>query len=395
MTTIRLAILQRVIPPYRTALFKSLSNDNRFVAKVFIGEDVPRSKVKSANNLDGINVTKLKTKFVKVGKRIMPWHINLIKELKSFDPDVILCEGESHFLGYLQAIVFRFLYKRKVGLIHWCFISLPGEPLQKPGIEKIIKAFTRNFFDAFLLYSSYSKESLLKLGVSSEKAFVATNVGDVKKFIATADSVAYTRSEARELLIIPDRFTVLYAGTLDRNKRPDVVLEVAKVCDANKFNFILIGSGEMLEELQFRASHEGLSNVYLAGRVTDKLALYYKASDAMIIPGRGGIIMSEAMAFGIPVIVHQADGTEYDLIKHNETGIILKHGNVTDFQKAVELLQANPQMSSSFGIASRKLVESTFTTESMVAQISSASTFAASRSKSYNSGNTSDHLSTN
>ena len=27
-----------------------------------------------------------------------------MERLREFEPDVILCEGESHFLGYLQAI---------------------------------------------------------------------------------------------------------------------------------------------------------------------------------------------------------------------------------------------------------------------------------------------------
>ena len=38
------------------------------------------------------------------------------------------------------------------------------------------------------------------------------------------------------------------------------------------------------------------------------------SADVVVVPGRGGIVISEAMVHGVPVIVHQADGTEYELV---------------------------------------------------------------------------------
>src|SRR5688572_12838587 len=86
----RLAILQRVCPGYRTALFSRLSMDNEWHIKLFIGENIPDSKVNNASNLEGVRFQKLDTRFVKFGHRIFPWHIGLIEQLKAFNPDVIL-----------------------------------------------------------------------------------------------------------------------------------------------------------------------------------------------------------------------------------------------------------------------------------------------------------------
>lgn len=375
-STPRLAILQRVCPGYRTALFLRLSADKDWYIKLFIGENIPNSKVNSTSNLEGIRFQKLKTRFIKFGHRILPWHTGLIRHLKEFNPDVILCEGESHFFGYLQAIWFKLFHKKEVSLIHWCFISLPGDPLVKPGLAGKIKSFTRTYFDAHLLYSSYSKQCLENLGVFENKIFVATNVGDVKRFLGSSDALNLTVSDARRRLQLPDKFTVLYTGTLDHNKRPDMLLELAKVCEPQNFNFILLGGGEMLGSLRERVNKEKLTNVYLPGRIIENLSVYFRASDVLLVPGRGGIVISEGMAFSLPVVTHQADGTEYDLIKNEETGFILKKGDLSDFRDAIEFLQKNPERSREMGSAGRRLVENYFTTENMVSQIKKASNFA-------------------
>lgn len=374
---LRISILQRVCISYRIPLFAQLSATAGIVLTLFIGDDIPKSKVRNAADLKDINYRKLKTRFIRLGSRVLPWHVGLICELRKFKPDVILCEGESHFIGYLQAILYRYLFNRRVALIHWCFISLPGwSTVGGSGYRALIKRFFRRFFDAFVVYSSFNKECLLKLGQPSEKIFVATNVGDVQHFLALSDSLAETTPEARLKLSVPERFTVLYIGTLDRNKRPDLILDLAKECDSKDFNFVLLGSGKLLEELRERVTRERLSNVYLPGRVVKELPLYYRAADVLLIPGRGGIVISEAMAFGVPVIVHQADGTEYDLVQNEKTGFHLLSGNVNDFFIALEFLLNNPNLCAKMGIMGRQIIESRFTTTNMVHQIVSAAHFA-------------------
>lgn len=373
---IRLAILQRICPSYRVSLFKELSVAEGIEVLLFIGSDIPYSKVKSATDLSGIGFMKIRTRFIKFGSRILPWHIGLIDELRKFKPDVILCEGESHFLGYLQAIFYRYLYNKHVALIHWCFISLPGESERLRTIPFLIKKYFRKYFDAFLLYSSYSKKRLLELGESGDKAFVATNVGDVRKYINLSEILEESACEARIKLNLPERFTVLYTGTLDENKRPGIMLDLAKECDRERFNFVLLGSGPMLDDLRKRATCENLSNVYLPGRIVGELPLYFRAANVLLIPGRGGIVISEAMSFGLPVIVHQADGTEYDLIQNEVTGFLLPTGSVYDFKNAIEFLYNNPSICANMGLMGKQLVESSFTTVNMVNQIICAAKYA-------------------
>jgi glycosyltransferase involved in cell wall biosynthesis len=378
---IRLAVLQRVCTNYRAAVFKQLSSKLGDDFMLFIGEDVPDTKVKNSKNLKDINYQKLKTRFIHWGTRILPWHIGLIRALKKFNPDVILCEGESNFLGYVQAILYRKLYKKNVALMHWCFISLPGEPLEKPNFRSKIKSYFRNHFDAFVLYSSFSKERLKQLGQPNEKIFVATNVGDVQHFLNLSDSLKETKSEARQKIKLPDQFTVLYLGTLDENKRPEMMLELAKNYSFQDSNFVLLGTGSIYEKIKNRILNEKITNVYLPGRIEKELPLYLRSADVLMIPGRGGVVISEAMAFGIPVVVHQADGTEYDLIQNKITGLLLKDGTVNNFYETIKYMCKNIDETNKMGERAKILIKERLNTENMINQIINAAQYSYNKRK--------------
>ncbi len=370
----RVAILQRVCTSYRVPLFQRLSLEKDIKFQLFIGDDIPESKVKNASDLTGVSYVKLKSVFVKLRGHFFPIHTNLIKELRKYKPDVIICEGESNFFGYVQAIVYKLLFNRNSKLIHWCFIALPGEDLSKKKIIASIKSFFRFFFSGFLLYSSYSKRRLLELDRSLEdRIFVATNVGNVEKMIEAYEANIMTKSDSRRKINIKDQFTILYLGTLDKNKRPDLILDLASLTDFSNHNFIIAGDGPMIDYLRKQIAERQLSNVYLVGKVTSDLYTYLNSTDLLIIPGRGGIVISEALAFGIPIIVYQADGTEYDLIRNGQTGYILENGSLSDFKNGIlnfanlsqeELLKINKSCHS--------LVKTQFNSRNMITQIKKA-----------------------
>ena len=347
--------------------------------KLFVGRDIPGTKVKGVTDFGDVPVASLDTRLLQVGRRVLPFHVGLVYELRRFRPNVILCEGESHFLGYLQAIYYRHRYDKSAALIHWCYIALPGGRAKEGQVAAAVKAHFRKYFSAFLVYSSFSKERLIERGEDPRKVFVATNVGHVEKYLEESASVKKTKGELRSVLGLQDRFTVLYVGTLSQNKRPDVLLDLAQACPGDCYSFIIVGTGDLEGHLRTRVAREELANVHLPGSVTGTLPLYYRAADVLMIPGRGGIVISEAMAFGLPVVVHEADGTEHDLVENGVTGVRVAGGGVEDFRQALEMLRGNPERRAAMGAASRRVVEVRCNTDNMVRQILRAAEYARGR----------------
>jgi glycosyltransferase involved in cell wall biosynthesis len=365
---VRVAVLQRILPGYRLELFRQLSAAAGIELRVFIGDDIPNTKWRSAADLRGVDVVRLKTRFIRLRSRLMPWHKELRRELANFRPDVILTEGESNFLSYLQALWFRRSH-RSVKMIHWGGGGIPGQVNEQVSVGSRFKLYMQKKFDGMMVYSTFCKNWLVEAGHDEANIAVAVNVGNTVQHLSAADGLDETKAQARERLELGDRFTVFYVGAMDPNKRPDVLLDLARTTDSSKFNFVLAGDGPEVEPLKKRAATEGLDNVYVLGRVSDDLPSYYKASDVVMIPGRGGIVISEAMAWRLPVLVHEADGTEHDLVRDGETGYLLNSGSAESFKVALEAMQLNLGGSEQLGRNGRDYLESKFTVEQYAATV--------------------------
>lgn len=88
------------------------------------------------------------------------------------------------------------------------------------------------------------------------------------------------------------------------------------------------------------------------------------------------MVISEAMAWSLPVLVHQADGTEFDLVQDSHTGLHLKNGSVGDFQNSLELMRNDPEQTRQWGINGRQRIAENFSFDCIVAQVLQAARYA-------------------
>ncbi|MCP4937115.1 MAG: glycosyltransferase, partial [bacterium] len=324
--SLRIAILQRVLPQYWMGLFQILSGDSACNVRLFIGADLPSSKVRSVSDFGDLDVIRMPTRFFNLGARQLTDHQGLKSVLAAFEPDAILCEGESNVLSYLKALWYRARHP-KTALIHWSLGGLPGAPIASP-LRRGIKRRLLAMFDTYVVYSSYGRDELIELGCPSNNIHVAVNVSDIGCHLDAARYLMLTKEQARLELGLPMAFTVLYAGALDDDKHLDKLVTALADPTAPQCNLVVLGDGPLRGELETKASELGLRHAFFPGRVSwETMAKYYRAGDVFVLPGRGGMVMSEAMAHGLPVIVHQADGTEFDLVRDGETGYRLDSGS--------------------------------------------------------------------
>lgn len=359
----KIAVLQRVCPKYRVELFHSMSRNTSI--RLFIGDDIPNSKVKSAADLSRVVHTKLDTLFFKVLGRVFVYHKKLIKNLRSFDPDTIICEGDSHILGYICAIIYKLAFKRKVKLVYWCYISIPGEE-KKPWFTRLYKKFSRLFFSSFIVYSSFGEQQLLLEKKDKANVHVATNVGCTEAFLGVMPKSQEEKSKFWSSLGCQCDMAVVYSGTLDMNKRPDVMIEIAKHLQTDNVLVGILGDGVMYDQLKVMAKELNLPNVYLPGRLnSDDYLNCLSNSHLLIVPGRGGIVVSEAMSLGVPVIVHQADGVEFDLILNSGIGLVVDTPKPQEFVQAIKNYLDNPHHLADQSLKARSLIKSNLNSKNM------------------------------
>lgn len=366
---LRLAILQRVCTPYRRDLMLKMAAHDQFQVRVFVGDDLPRSKVRNAGDFKGLDVVHHKAWFMPFKRSFIVYHRGLLRSLRAYQPDVILCEGESHVLGYLKALLYRAL-GHKVGLIYWTQGGVPGAHRNPGKLRRLWITNMQRRFDRMIVYSSFGKRFSEQHGIDGDKITVAVNVGDTERFAARADQLSPDKSAARGRIGLPDRFTVLYVGQLDPDKKPDLLLDVAARPEMAAVNFVFAGDGQMLDGLRDQARH--LTNVFLPGRINDGLDDYYRGANVLAAPGQAGIVFSEAMAFGLPLLVGQSDGTEFDLIEQETSGKRVEPITADAFCAALAELAADPAKAERWGQRGSAMIRGKFSQVSMAATIVAA-----------------------
>ena len=151
-----------------------------------------------------------------------------------------------------------------------------------------------------------------------------------------------------------DPFELLFVGRLVKRKGVDVLLHAAKILENdNRFHLRIVGGGPELESLKSLASQLGTQgNVSFDGVVTtDRIDELFRTCDALVLPAivtatgdtEGlGVVLIEAMGYGKPVIASAAGGI-VDIVKDNDTGLLVPPGNADALAAAIRRAMDQPQ----------------------------------------------------
>jgi glycosyltransferase involved in cell wall biosynthesis len=88
-------------------------------------------------------------------------------------------------------------------------------------------------------------------------------------------------------------------------------------------------------------------------------------ADLFVLPGTGGLAVQEAMAYGLPVIVAEGDGTQADLVRSDNGWLISANDELTLKQSLEEAL-SDPVKLRKMGDVSFKIVQDEINIEQMV-----------------------------
>lgn len=201
--------------------------------------------------------------------------------------------------------------------------------------------------DAFLAYSEAAKQFLQRRGVPTEKIVRGFQI------VPPEQLPAPTRSRAD--LGLHNEQIVLYVGYFNPRKGVETLIRAfQQVAQAND-RLVLVGDGPEKNRLQQLAAADGRIHFpgYLEGAPKSS---WYAASDLFVLPTRHdpwGLVVNEAMAFGLPIITTDAAGCA-ELIQGN--GRIVPANNIPVLAEALADLLANPAKRAKMGQQSRKQI---------------------------------------
>ena len=141
---------------------------------------------------------------------------------------------------------------------------------------------------------------------------------------------------------------VLYAGRLSAEKG---VRELVAAADG--LPLVVAGDGPLRDEVPGA----------LGFVPHDELERLYARAAVVACPSRRegfGVVCAEAMAYGRPVVAGDVGGLR-DLVRHEETGLLVPPGDVGALRAALQRLLADPDLRRRFGQAGRTRIAEHFT----------------------------------
>ena len=140
----------------------------------------------------------------------------------------------------------------------------------------------------------------------------------------------------RQSLSIPSAaLVVLFSGKLIEKKDPftllDAIVQLPTVA-GRPVHSIFLGDGNLRQSLEQKARESAGDRVHFIGwQPQEKLGEVYADADMLVLPSvfseTWGLVVNEAMQFGVPCIVSDRVGCGPDLIRDSETGFIFPHGD--------------------------------------------------------------------
>ncbi len=269
--------------------------------------------------------------------------------IAAFKPDVI------HTHTFKAGFLVR-LRKRRIPVVH----SFHGHHLYDPefGLLKrtvlnLIEKKLASRTSVFVTVGKRVRDELLAAGIGEEKQFVSIAPG-IAPLELVSDSVVRNKLgfKASEILVV-------WLGRFTRVKRPDRVIEIARMVPGARF--VMAGGGEMLDSLELNAP----SNVTFVG-FQDKNAMWSIADIALSTSDSEGMPLAliEAQMAGVPVISTDV-GSVREVITDGVTGR-LASCNVEDLAGKLQQMIDGFENVDEMGKAAQERAQREFSNKVMV-----------------------------
>jgi glycosyltransferase involved in cell wall biosynthesis len=250
----------------------------------------------------------------------------LLRHARSFKPDVITLTGY-----YDPAQVVLLFWAKQQGIRIVMQNESTNADHDRGGWKEWLKRWIINQCDGYFCFGNSSADYFINLGVPPERILLRKNAVDNNALLSAYQRASLKRSEQQQLVGIQPNNFVFVGRLIDLKNLPALVSAFAEAHqqspNAANWGLVLLGDGPELTSLQQQVSTAGLSNFvrFLPGRpwyqVPDILAL----ANVLVLPSRSepwGLVVNEAMACGMPVLVSNRCGCVRDLLRDGENGLV-------------------------------------------------------------------------
>ncbi len=318
MTTIRIAVLFTNFGPYHLARIKALNKWCSHIGWEVIGIELARSEQEYAWRIELeqlsfpiISVTLNQLEQVRLEQIVG----SLYKVLSKINPDVLAIAGYGR--PAMLATLLWGIWKRKPTIL---FSATHEHDAKRFAWTEILKSLIIKPYRAALVGGKKQKQYLIKLGMAADSIFLGYNTVDNEKF------------HPNKLKALPCPVNQPYFLAINRfvpKKNLSFLLHAyakyRQLAGTYAWDLVICGDGSMRVELENQIINLNLDEiVHLPGFLQqDELLPYFTHASCFIHAStheQWGLVVNEAMAAGLPVLVSNRCGCFEDLVVEGING---------------------------------------------------------------------------
>ena len=286
-------------------------------------------------------------------------------EIKKNKPDVVVLMSWANptwWLAVLACLRFR------IPFMYMTDMNIQNELLKRPFKRWLKRVFLGQMLfrlaSGFLCAGTANADLFRYYGVPERKLIPFAYNWGYEPLIELSTELNPQKNQIRaELGISQHSKVILYTGRMSREKSPLDLLKAYELADVPGKALVFVGDGPLKGQLEDYVANNNLESVHFTSfQSPQDVPKYYAMADVLVLPSHRetwGIVVSEAMCFGKPVIVSEQVGAVADLVQDSYNGFRFPRGDVGALAGHIQRFFELPdEERSAMGSRSQELIRS-------------------------------------
>jgi 1,2-diacylglycerol 3-alpha-glucosyltransferase len=357
---LKVAILFRRVGPYHLVRIKALLS--RF-SEIFIIEGSGKDKIYAWETVQQEHTGSWITLFPENDTHFLDNQLvarMTHDALASSNADVVVIPGWSENIA--------------LAALHWCRLNLvpavvtsDSQYADRPRniAKELIKRRILRHFSSAICAGSPHVEYLTRLGMEKRNIFTRCDVIDNEYFRNGARSIRKQKQENRERFNLPADYFLTSCRFISEKNIPALIEAYArykKKAGNKSWKLVLLGDGGLRPDIEQTIEVYAVKqDVVLPGFVQyHELPVYYALAHCFIlcsISESWGLVVNEAMASGLPVLVSNRCGCAADLVKQGENGFTFNPLDTEEISELMLKMSTRLTISAAMGRQSEKIIK--------------------------------------
>ncbi len=244
------------------------------------------------------------------------------QDLNKLRPDVVMAGGIA-FPSGAAAVRWARINRRPVII----FDNVRPQDVPRSWVVEWVKRRFYSNVDAMLIPAESHRQGFVDWGVRRDRLFFGLNVVDNEHFSMRAEKTRRASERIRHERGLPDQFFLCVGRHIAIKNWKACIEAYADYrirCEQRPWDLVLVGDGPEHKNLKEYVAAKGIRGVLLPGVVVgDELSELYGLAEALVMPSLGetwGLVVNEAMASRLPVLVSNQCGCYHTLVREGENG---------------------------------------------------------------------------